>query len=937
MPKASYAQSSFLGGEWAPTMQGRIDRPDYKAAMNLCRNALPIEQGSWNRRPGSRFAATTRGAAAGRVMPFAIEQNAPYVMEHTNGYMRLHSGARGYFDVASTNDAQPVTSISTATPAVVTTQSAHGWSSGNQVKFLFSGAKAATCALLQNRHFVITVVSSTTFSLADAITGAAIVGADLVNGTSPTGLSVMRILEFQTPYTNSAWASLRAVQAVQNLLPVSVLLHGSYAPEVVTVTGLPANGNDATFTLSPVDFQDGPYLDQPEQTQITITGGSHSVTVFVAFQTYSSSVSYGVGDMVTDGSNNNWISLQDGNLNNTPSSSPTYWSSLPYGAPVNVQQTGFQSSDVGRHFRIFNEPPLWSASTQYSLGAVVKDPQSFLYYTAIISSPSEGDLPSIMPTQWAQSPNAAQWLWGRISSVTDKQTVVVALVEGEQILYDTTNTSWQLGLYSASTGWPTCGVWYDGRLWLAGAALNRFDGSVPDQPYVFSPTQPDGTVTDDCAISETLNATGDVNTILWLEDDQAGIIAGTEGGEWLISSGTAGQPITPTSITAHRVTKYGGANMLPARTGLTHVFVQRYQRNLLEYFADVFSGRFTAPNLSLTASHLTVKQIEEICFQQTLAPVIWGRCGDGSLIGCTYRRDSMFSSQGPNFAGWHAHSLGSGRSVESICIGPSIDGTLDTLAMTTLDPATGYYHVETLTSLFDPSYAITEAWFVDDGVVPGANGAHGGTVQTLNGKTTVTFNGLWHLNGKTVSVFACGVDCGDYQVNNGAIQIVCGVGAAVNFTKALIGSLSTSGTNFGVFATVLDNLDDPTGTTTYTIPAVVGFTYTSQGQLLRPIIPQEAGTPLGPALGKTRRTHMYGLLVRASAGLSVGTDFAHMNPAAFATPDGTPYAANELYSGVWWDTVDDDYSFDSMLAWQVTRPYPAIVCLAEGFLETQER
>jgi hypothetical protein len=126
--------------------------------------------------------------------------------------------------------------------------------------------------------------------------------------------------------------------------------------------------------------------------------------------------------------------------------------------------------------------------------------------------------------------------------------------------------------------------------------------------------------------------------------------------------------------------------------------------------------------------------------------------------------------------------------------------------------------------------------------------------------------------------------------------------------------------------------------TTYTVPAIVGFDFSPscQGQLLRPGMAQEAGAANGPPQGKKRRTNQYAALFQNSQAVSIGTDFTHQNAVAFATPSGTPYAVTQLFSGVWWDTLSDDYSYDSMLAWQSYGPYPLTIVSISGFIETQD-
>ena len=122
------------------------------------------------------------------------------------------------------------------------------------------------------------------------------------------------------------------------------------------------------------------------------------------------------------------------------------------------------------------------------------------------------------------------------------------------------------------------------------------------------------------------------------------------------------------------------------------------------------------------------------------------------------------------------------------------------------------------------------------------------------------------------------------------------------------------------------------------IPAVIGFTYTSQAQLLRPQAPDATGARQGPGFGKTRRLHRYALQMASSQGLSVGTDFAKLYPAPLRDFEGAPtYAPNVLFTGTVSEVLEDSYSYDGMLCWEITRPYPCNITAAGGMIETEDR
>lgn len=734
MADASNLQTDFRGGEWSQAAQGRIDDKEYKRALNSCFNAYPTEAGQWVRRQGTRWLAYTLSGLFAWLIEFAFSQNAPYEMEITGtdvgGGIRFFAGST----LVMTNDVQPVVSISGANPAVLTTAAAVTWATGDQVNFLVAnGVDTSGCGVILNRQFALTKLTTTTFSLEDAVTQVTLDGSTFTAPT--TGLSVGRILKLASPYNQIDLPNVRSVQTEQlsnNILFGNVvLLNPLYAPQVVANTTLENSAAFAQFAVNPAVFLDGPYIDP--------VGGS-----------VSSNATSGV------------ITLSS--------------------APANT----FASTDVGRAVRLFSEPPNWASGTAYVMGNAVKFTDGN-YYTATANS--TGKSPDQNPTLWAITPAAATWAWGTITSFVSGTSVTVTLpalwpdgVTKNALLYTGTINTWRLGVYSATTSYPACGIFHEGRLWLGGAVGNRFDGSASNQPFVFSPTAPDGTVGDANGISYLFNS-DDVNQILWMNQEHQGMIAGTLGGEWLIQASSLGDPLTPTSIQAHRVSKYKCANTPAVRTPLSNVFVQANQRRVVEYLADIFSQRYLGRNLSEKALHLTTSGVMQLAYQQDLAPIVWTRKADGSFSGMTYKRESSFTSEPPTFAGWHRHQLGlPGAQVTSIATGPNVDGTLESLFMVVLDPRTGFYHVEQLTDMFEETTPIEKAWFLDSALAA--------TAVKTNSTGAVIF-GFTPYIGQKITVWGAGLDLGDYTVaSDGSITLTYGTPPL--FTQAYLQTYSSA-------------------------------------------------------------------------------------------------------------------------------------------------
>src|SRR5258708_8026619 len=319
-----------------------------------------------------------------------------------------------------------------------------------------------------------------------------------------------------------------------------------------------------------------------------------------------------------------FTAVADGSSTSIASTSGTFSTvSLTLSSPNSVNSgVGFMATDVRLQQRPLSEPPPWFVATAYVAGNAVKF--NGIYFIAIASS--TGSQPDISPAKWTISSAAATWTWGTIISITSA-TVVVIAVQGANLLYLTPITIWRLGLYSTTTSWPTCCLYYQQRPLLPRVCLNPVDSSVSNQIFNFAPTGPDGTVAGNNAISYIFNADG-VNPIFWMLGNDSGILCGTQVGEWLIFAPTTG-PITPTNIKAHRSTTYGSANIDPQGTQLTIAFVQRFNRKMLEYSPDALAGRYTAPNLAQNAKHLTKPGIAEIRYQQEASPVVWSRMTTG--------------------------------------------------------------------------------------------------------------------------------------------------------------------------------------------------------------------------------------------------------------------------------------------------------------------
>lgn len=462
------------------------------------------------------------------------------------------------------------------------------------------------------------------------------------------------------------------------------------------------------------------------------------------------------------------------------------------------------------------------------------------------------------------------WGYGVITARTS--TTVVDFTVLATLTNTNAKTSWRLGVWSDTTGWPRCGTFADDRLFLAGAALfpQRLDGSKTGVYANFSPSNSAGTVAADNAVAFTLNSDG-VNAVYWMISTDKGLLAGTAAGEWLVRPSSLTEALTPTNISAKEATHYGSTTASPVSAGKAQLFIQRAGRKVRE-LAYVFEvDGFKAPDMSLLAEHITRPGIDEIAYQEQPQAIMWGARSDGVLLGLTYERDQKVVA-------WHRHELGGTSNaagdeipvVESVAVIPAPDATRDELYMVVqryINGATRRY-VEYMSKIWEAEDEQEDAFYADCGYT------------TVVSPATTTITGLWHLEGQTVGAYIDGTKHTDVVVTNGV----------ATFTRA------------GLIKTV-------------------GYFYNSDGQSM----PIEGGAQDGSAQGKIKRIHRVGFWLLDTLGLKYGQDADHLTEILVRNWGADYGSATPLFTGVVRLRFEGDYDKLGQVYWRADGPFPATV------------
>ena len=297
------------------------------------------------------------------------------------------------------------------------------------------------------------------------------------------------------------------------------------------------------------------------------------------------------------------VDFVDGPYNNTNITSTTVYASGTTGSvTVTASSSIFTANDVGRWIRM-KSPDKWGAAeiTGYSSGTSV---------TATVHAD--------FAIENSGSGNATKdWRLGAF--YTGNYPTKVTFFE-ERLFYANTNT-------------------HPNTVW--GSSTSDFD--------TYSPTDRDAAVNADNSLTFTLST------------DQVNQITGMYGGRYLhiftkdgtfnLSSGSATQGLTATTVQVVNETKDGAADKRVIPASKSTLYIGKNKKRVREFAYNIDYDSFTSPDMSVLSEHLGFGNFEEAYFQTYPNMVLWIRRADGKLIGFTYYRAQEVLA-------WHQHSIG---------------------------------------------------------------------------------------------------------------------------------------------------------------------------------------------------------------------------------------------------------------------------------------
>lgn len=707
---------AFSAGELSPDMYGRYDVDKYGTGCMIMKNWVIMAQGGVYKRPAMRWAAQCGNESKKvRIIPFEFSTIQAYILEFGHLYMRVYKDGALVLE-----NGLNITAITNANPAKVTI-AGHGMTTGQETFLSGIGGTVE----LNGRQAKVTVLNANEFTLD---------GIDSTNyGVFTSGGTSARVYEIATPYTEDNLFGLYYAQTAD----VMTLCHKNYAPRELTRTGHTA------WTLTKAAFS--PSVAPPANMAAVASVGSGSViykykVTAVIQENYEESLAgYEAAKAITGASKANPCVL-------------------------NITGHGYTSGDqvklenIGGMIELNNQSPIVTVINANSISLNGVDSTGYTTYTS-------GGTSKRMHTQIANNlatagntntitvtavPNAIKYniyknksgIFGYIGS-----TETTSFID-DNIAPDVTDTPPREGNPFGEDGSNKCPavVAFQSQRRVFANTIEKPDTIFMSRAGAYSNMSTSLPSKDDDAIVFSI-ASGKVNPIRHLLSFRQ-LLAMTTSQEWKIGSDGV---LTPTTVDAVPETNYGSAEVKPIQIGNTAVFAARYGKRVRDYTYTFESDGYDGNDLSVLSRHLLEdRTIKDWGFAQEPDDVIWSVMSDGTLCSLTYLREHKVW-------GWARHETDG--IVESVAVIPSEAARRDIVYFVVQRTINGQQrrYIETLEKYIDKPQE--DAFFLDCGI------------SRLSGSPTTTLSGLWHLEGRSVGVYADANVLPNETVTNGTITL----------------------------------------------------------------------------------------------------------------------------------------------------------------------
>lgn len=816
-------QATFNAGEWAPSLNARVDLAKYKAGAALIENWFVDYRGGVSTRTGTKYVIQAlNSAAAVRLIPFQASFNVGYILEFGDQYIRFIFNGSPVLE-----DSFPIAGATNADPCVLTV-TGNNYNIGDWIFVADVGGMIE----LNGRYFSVLGVSGDSITLGDLI------GNNIDStgyGVYTSGGTAARVYVLQSPYAAADLALVKFAQSTNQM----ILCHPAYQTQVLIL-------NSATnWTIAPIQI--GATIPPPTgvSASTTLASGHNTTYSYVVTsidangQESEPSTPAGISNVqdirTTSGSNEiTWDAVPGAVAYNVYESEVSYFGVLPsgvsYGFIGATRSNSFIDSNIGPDFS--QGPPV--AGNPFIGGSIqVINVTAQGTYTSVPSVSFSGGSPQVAATASAvlqcigtptvSSSQPFQVAGGHLHFPNGVVAQIKTVDHDGHVtsfypingygsnpgtlafgntptnpVFDSTgkvsvNFTWGVGfvnldspgegyesapavVFSAGSAAATCTVsanevgypavpsFFQERLVMA-ATQQRPQTLFMSQPgnyFNFDTTSP---VQPDNAITATLVA-GVLNTIKAIVSSTAGMLILTDKSSWLVNGGTSGSAVSPSSIVANAQSFIGANDVPPIVANYDVLYVQGKGSGVRDLAYNIYFNVFTGTDISILSSHLFFGyEILEWAWAEQPFYTVWAVRNDGVLLSLTFLKEQ-------DFIGWSHHTTeGSFLSVATVTESTAT-GNVDAVYVVVERVVEGntVQYIERFAERTFPNGA-TSAWCVDAGL------QYSGPPQT-------SFTGAEHLAGLTCTGLADGVVIppftmpanGEFTLTSAASVVTVGLG-----------------------------------------------------------------------------------------------------------------------------------------------------------------
>lgn len=325
----------------------------------------------------------------------------------------------------------------------------------------------------------------------------------------------------------------------------------------------------------------------------------------------------------------------------------------------------------------------------------------------------------------------------RVSSYTSATVVNVAILA--EFASATATSDWSESYWSGYRGYPSADTFFEGRLWWGGQ--DRDWGSISDSFASF-----DDTFEGDAGPISRSIGSGPVSKVFWMAGVNR-LLLGTGGGVFAARSSSLDEPLSPTNynIKAIDAPGEGAANIAAVKSGTSAYYVQ--QSGLRVYEAAVGSNGYDyqAADLSVHVPEIGEPGIVKIVMQHQPEKRLHCIRSDGTVAVLIYDKAEdvkcWIDGETPGASGFVE---------DAVVIPGTIEDTVYYTVKRTIGGSTVRYH---------------EKSALESECVGGTLNKQADSFVTGAG----VVDGLDHLEGEEVVVWADGEDQGTFTVSGGAI------------------------------------------------------------------------------------------------------------------------------------------------------------------------